>query len=226
MWHTNEKTALEMAIGAALHPEGRALVAMKHVGLNVAADAFKSVAVTGITGSVVLVVCDDPGMHSSQNEFDSRRYAVETATVVLEASDSQEAYDLTREAVRISHQIHSLVMLRMTTRVCHANSQVRRSEPAPGVTAITPLMHRPSQYVVAPAFSRPNVQRLFDSELPRRIKLAEAFAGNRISGPDHARYGIIVTGVTRHYLADVLDGDAARILALTMPFPLPVKTPA
>lgn len=223
LWHTNEKTALEMAIGAALHPEGRALVAMKHVGLNVAADAFKSVAVTGITGALVLVVCDDPGMHSSQNEFDSRRYAAETATVVLEPADAQESYDFTREALRLSRRLGSLVMLRMTTRVCHARSSVRRGEPAPPITEITPLAHRPWQYVVAPAFSRPNVRRLFDIELPRRRQVSEQFPGNRISGPRRARYGLIVSGVSQSYLADVLDADAARVLKLAMPFPVPLR---
>jgi indolepyruvate ferredoxin oxidoreductase alpha subunit len=118
-WAPNEKVALEVGIGAAF-AGARALVTMKHVGLNVAADPLFTVAYTGVSGGLVIVSADDPGMASSQNEQDNRRFAVAAGLPMLEPADSQEAYDFTLRAFELSERWHVPVLLRMTTRVCHS----------------------------------------------------------------------------------------------------------
>ena len=124
-WSPNEKVALEVGIGVA-YAGARAIVTMKHVGLNVAADPLFTVAYTGVSGALVIVSADDPGMASSQNEQDNRRYAVAAAVPMLEPSDSQEAYDFTLRAIEISERWRVPVLLRITTRVCHSKTVVRR----------------------------------------------------------------------------------------------------
>jgi len=138
-WSPNEKVALEVGIGVAFGG-GRALVTMKHVGVNVAADPLFTVAYADVDGGLVLVSADDPGMASSQNEQDNRHFANAAAVPMLEPSDSQEAYDYTRLAVELSERFHVLVMLRVTTRVCHSKSIVTLSDvpfppPAPHYVA-------------------------------------------------------------------------------------------
>ena len=123
-WSPNEKVALEVAIGAAFGG-ARAMATMKHVGLNVAADPLFTVAYTGVTGALVIISADDPGMHSSQNEQDNRRYAMAAAVPMLEPADSQEAYDFFHAAVEISERWQMPVLLRVTTRVCHSFTLVK-----------------------------------------------------------------------------------------------------
>ena len=124
-WAPNEKVALEVAVGVAM-AGARAIVTMKHVGLNVAADPLFTVAYIRLDGALVVVSADDPGMASSQNEQDNRRYAVAAGVPMLEPSDSQEAYDFTLLAIEISERWQVPVLLRMTTRVCHSKTVVRR----------------------------------------------------------------------------------------------------
>jgi indolepyruvate ferredoxin oxidoreductase alpha subunit len=135
-WSPNEKVALEVAIGAAFGG-ARALATMKHVGLNVASDPLFTVAYTGVAGALVIVSADDPGMHSSQNEQDNRRYAVAAGVPMLEPSDSQEAYDFLLAAIEISERWKTPVLLRATTRVCHSYTVVRthpKRKAPPGLT--------------------------------------------------------------------------------------------
>ena len=127
-WAPNEKVAMEVGLGAAFGG-ARALVTMKHVGMNVAADPLFTAAYTGVSGALVLVSADDPGMASSQNEQDNRHYAVAAGLPMLEPSDSQEAYDLALAALELSESWQLPVILRMTTRVCHGKSIVRRRDP-------------------------------------------------------------------------------------------------
>src|SRR5690348_6882994 len=127
-WAPNEKVALEVATGAAYAGAG-AIVTMKHVGLNVAADPLFTVAYTGVSGPLVIVSADDPGMASSQNEQDNRRYAVAAGVPMIEPSDSQEAYEAVRLCVMISRKWQIPVLLRMTTRVCHSKTIVARMAP-------------------------------------------------------------------------------------------------
>jgi indolepyruvate ferredoxin oxidoreductase, alpha subunit len=122
-WSPNEKVALEVAIGAA-YGGARAIATMKHVGLNVAADPLFTVTYTGVTGALIIISADDPGLASSQNEQDNRRYAVAAGLPMIEPADSQEAYDLFRAAVELSERWHLPVLFRMTTRVCHSKTVV------------------------------------------------------------------------------------------------------
>ena len=126
-WAPNEKVALEAAIGASISG-ARALAAMKHVGVNVAADPLFTVAYTGVNGGLVLVSADDPGLHSSQNEQDNRYYAKAAKVAMLEPSDSQEAKDFVLEAVKLSEEFDVPVLLRVTTRICHSKTLVELGE--------------------------------------------------------------------------------------------------
>src|SRR5512144_1628058 len=126
-WAPNEKVALEVGLGAAFGG-ARVLVTMKHVGLNVAADPLFTAAYTGVSGALVLVSADDPGMASSQNEQDNRRYAVAAGIPMLEPASSQEAYDFTLAARELSRRFRIPVLFRMTTRVCHSRSLVAQRE--------------------------------------------------------------------------------------------------
>ena len=128
-WATNEKVAVDVAIGAA-YAGKRALATMKHVGLNVAADSFMYASMTGIEAGLVIVTADDPAMHSSQNEQDNRTFAKFARVPCLEPSDSQEAKDLTVAAFELSEQFDTPVLLRLTTRVCHSASAVELGESA------------------------------------------------------------------------------------------------
>jgi indolepyruvate ferredoxin oxidoreductase alpha subunit len=126
-WAPNEKVAVESAVGAC-YAGARSITAMKHVGLNVAADPFFTIGYTGVNGGMVLVSADDPGLHSSQNEQDNRYYAKMAKVAMLEPSDSQECKDMVIKAMEISEKYDVLVMVRMTTRVCHSKSIVELGE--------------------------------------------------------------------------------------------------
>src|SRR5512142_1085041 len=157
-WAPNEKVALEVGLGAAFGG-ARAIVTMKHVGLHVAADPLFTAAYTGVTGGGVVVSADDPGMASSQNEQDNRRYAVAAGLPMFEPSDSQEAYDLTLAAFELSEKWQLPVILRMTTRVCHSKSIVTRRAGVPAPKAPAFQRDIPSR-VMIPAYARPAHRRL------------------------------------------------------------------
>ena len=153
-WAPNEKVAMEVGLGAS-YAGARSIVSMKHVGLNVAADAFFAAAITGIKGGFVVVAADDPGMHSSQNEQDNRHYARFAKVPILEPSDSQEAYEFARIAFSISEQFDTPVMLRPTTRVSHSKSVVRYDETiVPVREAVQSFVRQPEKYVMIPANAR------------------------------------------------------------------------
>src|SRR5665811_258240 len=160
-WSTNEKVALDVAIGASFAGR-RALAAMKHVGLNVAADAFMSQTYIGVNGGLVLAVCDDPGIHSSQNEQDTRIYGQLATVPVLEPSDAQEALDYTRLAFDLSEQFDTMVIVRGTTRLSHTRSAVAigdRKEPPP-----RGFIEKPSKNVMIPAHARPRHGAVIERE--------------------------------------------------------------
>jgi len=217
-WSPNEKVALEVAIGIAF-AGARALVTMKHVGLNVAADALFTAAYTRLDGALVVVSADDPGMASSQNEQDNRRYAQAAGVPMLEPSDSQEAYEFTLRAIEISERWHVPVLLRMTTRVCHSKTVVRRGtitipKPRPAHFA-----HDFSSRVMIPAYARPAHLRL-------RKTLAEIAAWNDEAGPNEliagsSSLGIVTSGVAFQYVREV--APEASVLKLGMTYPLPVE---
>jgi len=217
-WAPNEKVALEVGIGAAF-AGGRAIVTMKHVGLNVAADPLFTVAYTGVTGALVIVSADDPGMASSQNEQDNRRYALAAGVPMLEPADSQEAYDFTLRAIEISERWGVPVLLRITTRVCHSKTIVA----TPGYPAPPPreanFERNVAGRVMIPAFARPAHQRL-------RKKLAEIQAWNEAEGPQVAiaggtELGIITSGIAYQHVVEAVPG--ASVLKIGMSYPPPVE---
>ncbi|MEN8255852.1 MAG: thiamine pyrophosphate-dependent enzyme [Verrucomicrobiota bacterium] len=215
-WSPNEKVAAEVGIGVAFSGT-RTLVTMKHVGLNVAADPFFTVAYTGVTGGMVMAVADDPGMASSQNEQDSRNYARAAGVPMLEPADSQEAYEMTKLAFELSERWNQPVILRLCTRVCHSKTIVVPGES----TSVPPANYERDikQRVMIPAYARPAHKVL-------RGKLVEMEAWNNAEGPnpifgDSSKLGIIADGVAAlHALEAVPD---AKILKLGMVYPLPMK---
>ncbi len=216
-WAPNEKVAFEVAIGAA-YASVRTLVTMKHVGLNVAADPLFTAAYTGVSGALVLVSADDPGMASSQNEQDNRRYAVAAGVPMLEPADSQEAYDFTLAAIEISERWGLPVMLRMTTRVCHSKSVVHPERDCAPPTP--PSYSRDIRgRVMIPSNARPAHRRL-------REKLAQIAQWNEACGPNqlfagNSSLGLIADGVAFLHAREA--APEASILKLGMAHPLPVE---
>ena len=214
-WAPNEKVALEVGIGAA-YSGGAALVTMKHVGVNVAADPLFTVAYTGVSGALVIISADDPGMHSSQNEQDNRHYALAAGVPMLEPSDSQEAYDLTREAFRLSRKHQIPVLLRMTTRTCHSQTVLRRAEPDV-ITEPKPYERDIKGRVMIPGYARPAHRRL-------RAKLAKIQQENEISPLNFVIEGSRELGIVTSAVSYVHAREAApdaSFLKLTTTYPLP-----
>jgi len=201
-WSVNEKVAYEEAMGMSF-VGGRAIVCMKHVGLNVAADPFMSSALTGADAGFVLVVADDPGMHSSQNEQDTRFYGEFARLPVFEPSNQQEAYDMTREAFEFSERAGIPVILRLVTRLAHSRSAVERSRPSPIRNEPT---HRgdPNQWTLLPVNARRRFRRLIELQ-PRLQEHSEKSAFNRLNlrGPT----GILATGIAHNYVREVIGDD-------------------
>ena len=215
-WSPNEKVATEVALGVAFS-RARAIVTMKHVGLNVAADVLFTAAYTGVSGALVVVSADDPGMSSSQNEQDNRRYAVAAGVPMLEPADAQEAYDFTLAAIEISERWHLPVLLRLTTRVCHAKSIVlptRTIAPPP-----TPhFEHDIKGLVMIPSNAKPAHRRL-------RKKLVEIDAWNEFSPlnrllPGDPALGIITSGVAFLHAREAAPDASFLKLGMTHPLPL------
>jgi indolepyruvate ferredoxin oxidoreductase, alpha subunit len=213
-WSTNEKVALDVAIGASFAGR-RALAAMKHVGLNVAADAFMSITYIGVNGGLVLAVCDDPGIHSSQNEQDTRIYGALATVPVLEPSDAQEALDFTRLAFDLSETFDTPVIVRSTTRLSHTRSSVAigdRDEPPP-----RGFIEKPSKNVMIPAHARPRHSAVIEREAKLKAYLADAPI-NRWEAGDTS-FGIITAGTCYPYVREVLPD--ANVLKLAASWPLP-----
>lgn len=215
-WSPNEKVAAEVALGVAFS-NARAIVTMKHVGLNVAADLLFTAAYSGVSGGLVFVVADDPGMASSQNEQDTRRYAVAAAVPMLEPSDSQEAYDFTVLAFNISERWGIPVILRLSTRISHSCTIVEHGNmpiaaPDPG------FKRAPEKMVMIPAHARPAHKRL-------RIKLEEIRKWNEAEGPNLTIAGkgkpaLISSGVSFAHCREA--APEAPVLKLGMTNPLPI----
>ena len=216
-WAPNEKVALEVAIGAAFGG-ARAIATMKHVGLNVAADPLFTVAYTGVSGGLVIVSADDPGMASSQNEQDNRRYAEAAGVPMLEPSDSQEAYAFTLRAFEVSERWRIPVLLRLTTRVCHSKTIVRTG-PALLAAAPPPDFKRdiPGR-VMIPAYARPAHKRLRE-KLAGIAEWAETTDLNRCVAGDKA-LGIITSGICFVHAREA--APQAAILKIGVTYPLPM----
>jgi indolepyruvate ferredoxin oxidoreductase alpha subunit len=212
-WSTNEKVALDVAIGASF-AGSRALAAMKHVGLNVAADSFLSQTYIGANGGLVIAVADDPGIHSSQNEQDSRLYGQFGAVPVLEPADAQEALEFTRLAFELSERFDTPVILRTTTRLSHTRSPVqvgaRREAPPRG------FVDKPAKNVMIPAHARGRHLAILEREEKLRAYLRGAPIHRWEKGD--ARVGVITAGTCYPYVREVL--PQATVLKLGASWPL------
>lgn len=216
MWGSNEKTAMESALGASF-TGARALVAMKHVGLNVAADPFFSAAYIGSTGGLIIVSADDPGMHSSQNEQDNRLYGVAAKMPVFEPSDSQETRDMVVEGIRVSEEYDVPLLLRMTTRTSHSRSGVETGE-----RSTPPEIDYQKDFAkrcLLPANARKRHQDL-EMRLEKLAAYSSACPFNRIL-PGRERIGVIASGISFQHGREVFPD--AWFLKVGMPFPFPDK---
>ncbi|MEJ5187300.1 MAG: indolepyruvate ferredoxin oxidoreductase subunit alpha [Candidatus Geothermincolales bacterium] len=216
-WSSNEKVALEVAIGAALGGK-RSLAAMKHVGLNVAADSWMTLTYIGVNAGLVLAVADDPGMHSSQNEQDTRYYALLAKAPMLEPSDSQEALDLVKEAFRISERFDLPVLLRLETRISHSRTVVE-VEDGPREEVDYPYRKDAVKRVMIPAHARMRHPVLLE-KLEELKRFGEVFPYNRVEMGD-PRVGIVTSGVCYQYVREAFPN--ASVLKLTMTYPLPER---
>ena len=216
-WAPNEKVAMEVAFGACLAGK-RSFCGMKHVGLNVAADPLFTCSYTGVNAGLVICVADDPGMHSSQNEQDSRHHAIASKVPMLEPSDSGEAYEFAKKAFEISEEYDTPVIIKMCTRVAHSQSIVEPAERI--VPPVKPYEKNIAKYVMMPGNA---IRRHpFVEERTRKlIALAENCEFNRVEMGD-TKLGIITSSTSYQYAKEVF-GDKASILKLGMINPLPEK---
>jgi indolepyruvate ferredoxin oxidoreductase alpha subunit len=215
-WAPNEKVALEVAIGASF-ASARSICAMKHVGLNVAADPLFTVSYTGVNGGLVICVADDPGMHSSQNEQDSRHYARAAKVPMLEPSDSQECKDFLKKALELSERFDTPFILRLTTRISHSQSLVQLEDRVD--LPLKEYKKDPGKYVMMPAMARR--RHVFVEERMERLgeyantsELNQIIWGNR-------DIGIITSGISYQYAKEAF-GEVS-FLKLGMVYPLPEK---
>lgn len=200
LWSSNEKTAIEAALGMS-YAGKRALVAMKHVGLNVAADGFINSAITGVNGGLVVVSADDPSMHSSQNEQDSRFYAKFAMVPCFEPSNQQEAYDMIFDAFETSEKYRVPVLFRITTRLAHSRANVQVREAVPEKSLFLPA--DPVQFVLLPAIARKRYKNLLKTydEIKYDYRLSRY---NRFIDGRRRELGVITCGLAYNYLLENL----------------------
>ena len=215
-WSPNEKVALEVAIGSSI-AGGRAICAMKHVGLNVAADPLFTVSYTGVNAGLVIMVADDPGMHSSQNEQDSRMYAKSSKVPMLEPSDSQECKDFVKQAFEISEKFDTPVIVRLSTRISHSQSIVELNDRED--VSLKEYKKYPGKYVMMPAMARKR-HVVVEKRLDDLGKFANTTDLNRIEWGSKD-IGVITGGIAYQYAREAF-GDVSY-LKLGMVYPLPDK---
>ncbi len=219
-WSVNEKVALEIAAGAS-YAGARALAAMKQVGLNVASDPLMSLAYIGVKGGLVVVVADDPGPHSSQNEQDTRKFAQFAKLPVLDPANPQEAMEMTRWAFELSEKLLLPVILRPTTRTCHACQDVFLQNESRERRQAEGFVKNPN-WVIFPSLSaRKHVWLNQQQETARKIFEESSF--NQLTIKENSAYGIIACGVSYNYVQEALalSGLEASVLKIGTPYPLP-----
>lgn len=197
-WSANEKTAMEAALGMS-YAGKRAMVCMKHVGLNVAADPFMNSSITGVNGGLIVVVADDPSMHSSQNEQDSRFYGNFAMVPVFEPSNQQEAYEMAYHGFDLSEQIKLPVLLRIPTRLAHSRSSVKRLEQKPRNEGSVPENLR--QFVLLPVFARKNYEGLLSKQGTMQEASENSKYNQYFEGSDK-RLGIVASGIAYNYVME------------------------
>lgn len=219
-WSSNEKTAMEEALGMSFCGK-RAMTSMKHVGMNVAADPFVNSAMTGANGGLLVIAADDPSMHSSQNEQDSRFYADFAMIPALEPSNQQEAYDMARYGFELSERLGIPVLTRLVTRLSHSRAVVEtEDEPLPENEIHYPK--NPKQWVLMPAMSKVRNRALI-ADQQAFVKASEESPFNTYTeAPDH-RLGIIVNGIAYNYLMEAFKGECPFPVVKVSQYPLPSK---
>ena len=215
-WAPNEKVAMETAFGASLGGK-RSCCAMKHVGLNVASDPLYTMSYTGVNAGLVVCVADDPGMHSSQNEQDSRHHAIASKVPMLEPADSQECYDFAKAAFALSEEYDTPVLLRLCTRIAHSQSTVEIGERAE--IPQKPYVKDISKYVMMPGMA---IRRhpLVEARTEKLRTLAEDCPFNRVEAGEDRTKGIITSGTCYQYVKEIF-GNRYPVLKLGMVNPLP-----
>lgn len=217
-WAPNEKVACEVAFGASLRG-ARSACAMKHVGLNVAADPLFTLSYTGVNGGMVICVADDPGMHSSQNEQDSRHYAIASKIPMLEPADSQESYDFAKKAFELSEKYDTPVLLRMCTRIAHSQSIVETGER--NEAGVKEYEKNPEKYIMMPGNAKKR-HPFVEERTGRLTELAENCSFNRIEYTN-SKIGVITSGASYQYVKEAL-GDSVSVYKLGLVNPLPEKS--
>ncbi|MDD4308020.1 MAG: indolepyruvate ferredoxin oxidoreductase subunit alpha [Thermoplasmata archaeon] len=220
---TNEKVAMEVAAAASACGL-RAMTFMKHVGLNVAADAFMTIAYTGVRGGFVIISADDPGCHSSQNEQDNRYYARIAKVPMLEPANAQEAKDMTLFAFAMSEEIGMPILLRTTTRLNHVRGAVEIGKLGPR-RGKGHFGKDPKKFVTIPAHARVDHVLLLE-RMDKALEICEKSEFNKVIDMGGSDYGVMTSGVAYNYVADVMAAAKVkgRILKLGMTWPLPEKT--
>lgn len=217
-WAPNEKVAVETAIGASI-AGARSFSAMKHVGLNVAADPLYTISYSGVNGGLVIAVADDPGMHSSQNEQDSRHHAIASKVMMIEPSNSSECKEFAKIAFDLSENFDTPVIVRLSTRVSHSQSIVELCEREE--KPLKEYIKNPSKYVMMPAFARPR-HVFVEERLQKLTEYAETSPLNRVEISENANFGVIASGAVYEYAKESL-GNKASFLKLGTINPMPVK---
>lgn len=216
-WSSNEKTAVEEALGMSFCGK-RSIVSMKHVGLNVAADPFVNSAMTGANGGMLVVAADDPSMHSSQNEQDSRFYGAFALLPVLEPSNQQEAYDMAAYGFELSEKYRVPVLVRFVTRLSHSRAVVVTDEPT-AENALHYPVERP-QWVLMPVNSRRRYPRLIETYEELKAVSEESPFNKFIEAPDHST-GIIASGIAYNYVMEAFGGNPPYPVVKISQYPLP-----
>ena len=218
-WATNEKTAMEGALGMSYMGK-RALVCMKHVGMNVCADAFMNAAITGVNGGLVVLAADDPSMHSSQNEQDSRFYAKFAMIPCLEPSNQQEAYDMMHYAFDLSESLRTPILMRVTTRMAHSRAVVETID-TPREQNILSAPENTNHFILLPAYARKNYAELVDAQADF-VQTSEESQYNTYTKGSNPEKAILTTGIAYNYLMEACAqrGLEASVLKVTQ-YPLP-----
>ena len=220
-WATNEKTAMEGALGMSYMGK-RALVCMKHVGMNVCADAFMNAAITGVNGGLVVVAADDPSMHSSQNEQDSRFYAKFAMIPCLEPSNQQEAYDMMHYAFDLSESLRTPILFRVTTRMAHSRAVVETMDTPREQNALS-APENTNHFILLPAFARKNYAELVEAQADF-VQTSEESLYNTYTKGTQPQKAIVTTGIAYNYLMEArgerLEARGESILKIAQ-YPLP-----
>ena len=221
-WCTNEKTAMEAALGMS-YAGKRALVCMKHVGMNVAADAFVNSAITGVNGGLVVLAADDPSMHSSQNEQDSRFYGKFAMPPILEPSNQQEAYDMMNDAYTLSEELKLPVLMRVVTRLAHSRAGVKVGEVGEE-NQLNPDSER-THWVLLPAIARNQYAALIKKqEQLEKVSRKSPYNGLENFNPDSSyEFGIIACGIGYNYVKECDTDDSPVPVLKVSQYPLPAE---